>query len=90
MDKLPIEVIRRIYEYDSTYKIEFDKVARALCRRRGAGAGPGRPRTRRMGSIYIYIYMYTRIRTCGGGDRGREPAGHSQLGGSREPAGVCT
>ena len=26
MDTLPIEVIRTSYEYDSTYKIKFDKV----------------------------------------------------------------
>ena len=30
MDKLPVEVIRRIYEYDSTYKIKFDKVLAQL------------------------------------------------------------
>ena len=26
MDKLPVEVIRKIYEYDSTFNIKFDKV----------------------------------------------------------------
>jgi len=26
MDNLPVEVIRKIYSYDSTYKIKFDKV----------------------------------------------------------------
>ena len=26
MDALPIEILRKIYEYDSTYKIKFDKV----------------------------------------------------------------
>ena len=30
MDKLPIEVIRNIYEYDSTHKIKFDKVLKQL------------------------------------------------------------
>ena len=30
MDKLPIEVIRTIYEYDNTYKIKFDKVLKQL------------------------------------------------------------
>ena len=30
MDKLPIEVIRQIYEYDSTFKIKFDKVLKQL------------------------------------------------------------
>ena len=30
MDKLPNEVIRNIYAYDSTYKIEFDKVLKQL------------------------------------------------------------
>ena len=30
MDKLPVEVIRKIYEYDSTYKIKFDKVLTKL------------------------------------------------------------
>ena len=30
MDKLPVEVIRRIYEYGSTYKIKFDKVLTQL------------------------------------------------------------
>ena len=30
MAKLPVEVIRRIYEYDSTYKIRFDKVLTQL------------------------------------------------------------
>ena len=25
MDKLPIEVIRKIYEYENTYTIKFDK-----------------------------------------------------------------
>ena len=30
MDKLPAEVIRRIYEYGSTYKIKFGKVLTQL------------------------------------------------------------
>ena len=30
MDNLPVEVIRKIYEYDSTYKIKFDKVMTQL------------------------------------------------------------
>ena len=30
MDKLPIEVIRQIYEYDNTYKIKLDKVLKQL------------------------------------------------------------
>ena len=30
MDKLQIEVIIRIYEYDSIYKIKFDKVLKQL------------------------------------------------------------
>ena len=30
MDILPIEVIRNIYEYDSTYNIKFDKVLKQL------------------------------------------------------------
>ena len=30
MDKLPVEVIRRIYECDSIYKIKFDKVLTQL------------------------------------------------------------
>ena len=30
MDKVPIGVIRQIYEYDSTYKIKFDKVLKQL------------------------------------------------------------
>ena len=30
MDNLPIEVIRQIYEFDSTYKIKFDKVLKQL------------------------------------------------------------
>ena len=30
MDKLPVEVIRKIYSYDSTYKIKFDKVLTQL------------------------------------------------------------
>ena len=30
MDKLQIEVIRRIYEYESTYKIKFGKVLNQL------------------------------------------------------------
>ena len=30
MDNLPVEVIRRIYEYDSTYKIKSDKVLNQL------------------------------------------------------------
>ena len=30
MDKLPIEVIRNIYEYDPTYNIKFDKVLNQL------------------------------------------------------------
>ena len=30
MDKLLIEVIRRIYSYDNTYKIKFDKVLTQL------------------------------------------------------------
>ena len=30
MDNLPIEVMRQIYEYDSTYNIKFDKVLKQL------------------------------------------------------------
>ena len=30
MGKLPIKVIRKIYEYGSTYKIKFDKVVKQL------------------------------------------------------------
>ena len=30
MDKLPAEVIRKIYSYDNTYKIKFDKVLTQL------------------------------------------------------------
>ena len=30
IDKLPVEVIRKIYEYDSTSKIKFDKVLTQL------------------------------------------------------------
>ena len=30
MDRLHIEVIRTIYEYDSTYKIKFNKVLKQL------------------------------------------------------------
>ena len=30
MDKLPIEVIRQIYEYDNTFKIKFDKVLQQM------------------------------------------------------------
>ena len=30
MDNLPVEVIRKIYEYDSTYEIKFDKVVSSL------------------------------------------------------------
>ena len=30
MDNLPVEVIRKIYSYDSTYKIKFDKVLAQL------------------------------------------------------------
>ena len=30
MDNLPAEVIRKIYEYDSTYKIKFGKVLAQL------------------------------------------------------------
>ena len=30
MDKLPIEVIRTIYEYDNTYKIKFGKVLKQM------------------------------------------------------------
>ena len=30
MEILPVEVIRRIYEYDSTYNIKFDKVLTQL------------------------------------------------------------
>ena len=30
MDKLPIEVIRQIYEYYSAYKTKFDKVLKQL------------------------------------------------------------
>ena len=30
MDKLPVEVIRNIYEYDSTFNINFDKVLNQL------------------------------------------------------------
>ena len=30
MDKLPVEVIRKMYEYDNTYKITFDKVLTQL------------------------------------------------------------
>ena len=31
MDKLPIEVIRQMYEYDNTFKIKFDKVETIDC-----------------------------------------------------------
>ena len=31
MDNLPVEVIREIYEYDSTYKIKFDKADTIDC-----------------------------------------------------------
>ncbi len=30
MNNLPIDIIRNIYEYDNTFKIEFDKVLRQL------------------------------------------------------------
>ena len=30
MDNLPVEVIRKIYSYDNTYKIKFDKVLTQL------------------------------------------------------------
>ena len=30
MDKLPVEVIRKIYEYDPTFKLEFDKVLKQM------------------------------------------------------------
>ena len=30
MDKLPVEVIRKIYEYDATFKLKFDKVLAQL------------------------------------------------------------
>ena len=30
MNNLPIDIIRNIYEYDSTFKIEFNKVLRQL------------------------------------------------------------
>ena len=30
MDKLPVEITREIYEYDSTYKIKSDKVLKQL------------------------------------------------------------
>ena len=30
MDKLSVEVIRNIYEYDSTFKVKFDKVLTQL------------------------------------------------------------
>ena len=30
MDNLPVEVIRKIYSYDNTYKIKFDKVLAQL------------------------------------------------------------
>ena len=30
MDKLPVEITRKIYEYDDTFKIEFDKVLKQL------------------------------------------------------------
>ena len=30
MDNLPVEVIRKIYSYDSTYNIKFDKVLTQL------------------------------------------------------------
>ena len=30
MDKLPVEVIRKLYEYDNTYKIRFAKVLTQL------------------------------------------------------------
>ena len=30
MDKLPIEVLRHIYEYDNTFKIKFDKVLKQM------------------------------------------------------------
>ena len=32
MDELPVDIIRKIYEYDPTYKIRFDKVLkRVVC-----------------------------------------------------------
>ena len=31
MDNLPIEVIRNIYEYDSTYNIKFDSFKSVVC-----------------------------------------------------------
>ena len=30
MDNLPVEVIRKIYEFDNTYDIKFDKVLKQL------------------------------------------------------------
>lgn len=30
MDKLPIEITRKIYEYDNTYRDQFDKTLRHL------------------------------------------------------------
>ena len=30
MDNLPVEVIRKIYSYDDTYKIKFDKVLKQM------------------------------------------------------------
>ena len=30
MNNLPIDIIRNIYEYDNTFKIEFDKTLRQL------------------------------------------------------------
>ena len=30
MNNLPIDIIRNIYEYDNTFKIEFDKVLKQL------------------------------------------------------------
>ena len=30
VDKLPVGITRKIYEYDSTFKIEFDKVLKQL------------------------------------------------------------
>ena len=30
MDNLPIEIVRKIYDYDDTFKIEFDKVLKQL------------------------------------------------------------
>ena len=30
MDKLPVEIIRKVYEYDPTYRESFDKTLRQL------------------------------------------------------------